>query len=127
MKFELLAAALQRHLGRLVTATITAPLFVAKDRVLRNFCSDHRVTLRCGRRGTIFTFSFPSVGLPVANSASGEWRDASVRRLVGAAAEALDFGHRRLERLRLDRDLEGAEEMMDLLAGLAARMRIEDA
>ena len=78
-------------------------------------------------RSTIFTFSFPSVGLPVANSASGEWRDASVRRLVGAAAEALDFGHRRLERLRLDRDLEGAEEMMDLLAGLAARMRIEDA
>lgn len=50
-----------------------------------------------------------------------------MRRLVGAAAEALDFGHRRLERLRLDRDLEGAEEMMDLLAGLAARMRIEDA
>lgn len=39
--------------------------------------------------------------------------------------ELLEFAQDRLRRLHLDNDLEGAQEMLPLLEGLAARLAIQ--
>ncbi|ORY89024.1 hypothetical protein BCR35DRAFT_300805 [Leucosporidium creatinivorum] len=53
-------------------------------------------------------------------------RPAAVERLVELASETLDFARERLGRVTQLDDVEGAEEMVKLLAGVRGRMHVED-